>query len=393
MKKILLMLNQIQLISNLATFKLLSRRANRCICNRFLVFMKIEILNQAFNLKTSLRKPIEIGARKTSFKKKSIASFKMGIGISFCLFFMATNANAKITIFACEPEWGAVARLIVKDKAEIKVGTTSDQNPRNIGIKSTLVTASRSASIIFCSGGDLESSWLPAIINKGYNLKAITDDNSLLLAIDYAKTPKFFDKNDLILVGRKEYLLNGSRVHLNPNNITKIAEEFTRRIKLLDPINSIFYQKSYDSFLPKWQEAIKKWEARALILKGMPLLANDNSWNYLADWLDLKITTIWDAKTREKPNLVSLHNLAKKLEANPVEAIIFARFEDKRFVLWLREATKTRLIALPYTIGSLSNNSDFFKLFDSIINGLLTDCSSGVCKTIDKPKTTKVKFL
>ena len=313
--------------------------------------------------------------------------------IGFCLFFFATNANAKIAIFACEPEWGEIARLIVKDKAEVRVGTNSDQNPRDVEIKSSLVSASRSASMVFCSGGDLESRWLPAIINKGNNLKAITDDNGLLLAIDYAESPKFFDKNALILVGRKEYLLNGSRVHLNPHNITKITKEFTRRVKLLDPINSNFYQKSYDSFLPKWQEAIKKWEERALILKGMPLLANDNSWNYLADWLGLKITPIYDAKTRKKPDLVYLHDLAKKLKTNPVEAIIFTRFEDKRFILWLREATKTRLIGLPYSIGSSSNNSDFFKLFNSIINGLLTDCSSGVCKTLDETKATKVKFL
>jgi zinc/manganese transport system substrate-binding protein len=342
------------------------------------LLMLFFILNQALNFKA---------LSQIRFCKKFLGS------LFFCLFFIATNASAKIVIFACEPEWGEVARLIVKDKAEVRVGTTSDQNPRDVGIKSTLIAASRSASIVFCSGGDLESSWLPATINKGNNLKAITDDNGLLFAIDYVKSPKFFDKNALVLVGRKEYLINGSRVHLNPHNITKIAGEFTRRMKLIDSINSNFYQKSYDSFLPKWQEAIEKWEERASILKGMPLLANDNSWNYLADWLGLKITTIYDANTREKPNLVYLHDLAKKLKANPVEAIIFARFEDKRFVLWLREETKTRLIGLPYSIGSSSNNSDFFKLFNSIINGLLTDCSSGVCKTLDETKKTKVKFL
>jgi zinc/manganese transport system substrate-binding protein len=312
--------------------------------------------------------------------------------ITCCFFFIVSNAQAKITIFACEPEWAALARQIVKNEATIQVATTSDQNPRNVEVKSTLVAASRSAAMIFCSGGDLEQSWLPTMINKGYNLKALTNDNSLLLAINYIENPRSFNKDEVVRVGRKEYLRNGSRVHLNPHNIDKIAAEFTRRVKLLDPIHANFYEKSYRDFAIKWQEAIKKWEERAFTLRGMPLIANDNSWNYLADWLGLEITTIIDSETMAKANPTSLQVLVKKLKTNPVEAIIFARWEDKRNLLWLRDTAKVRVVSLPYSVGGSANNSDLFKLFDSIINGLLTDCSSGVCRSLAPPKTSTVKL-
>jgi zinc/manganese transport system substrate-binding protein len=230
------------------------------------------------------------------------------------------------------------------------------------------------------------------MINKGYNLKALTNDNSLLLAINYIENPRSFNKDEVVRVGRKEYLRNGSRVHLNPHNIDKIAAEFTRRVKLLDPIHANFYEKSYRDFAIKWQEAIKKWEERAFTLRGMPLIANDNSWNYLADWLGLEITTIIDSETMAKANPTSLQALVKKLKTNPVEAIIFARWEDKRNLLWLRDTAKVRVVSLPYSVGGSANNSDLFKLFDSIINGLLTDCSSGVCRSLAPPKTSTVKL-
>ncbi len=301
--------------------------------------------------------------------------------LSFCLFFIATTAEAKITIFACEPEWGSLARMIVKDQADINVAITGDQNPLTLEIKAPLIAVARKAQMVFCTGGDLESKWLSALLNRSYNLAAISNDNSLMFAADYVDKAKILNADDA-------YLQRGARVHLNPHNIPKIAAEFTRRVKLLDPIHAGFYQKSYEEFVKKWEVAIVKWEKKAAPLKGMPLLANDNSWTYLADWLDLNIKTINDPKTGAKPDLVKLHAIVESLKVSPVEAIIFARFEDKRSVLWLRDTTKTRVALVPFTT---KGPTDLFKLFDGIINALSTDCSSGTCKSLIKPEVVTVK--
>lgn len=303
--------------------------------------------------------------------------------LTFCLFFVTTAAEAKISIFACEPEWGSLAREIVQDQAEINVATTADQNPRTISAKSTLVTVARSAEMIFCTGGDLEEKWLKALINRSYNLAAISNDNSLMFASAYVAKPKLIEAEDV-------YLQSGVRVHLNPHNITIIAAEFTRRIKLLDPLRANIYQKNYEEFVKKWTKSIAAWEKKTTILKGMRLLANDNSWTYLADWLGLKIVTITDAKTGAKPNTLRLHAVAEDLKINPVEAIIFARFEDKRAVTWIQDTTQTRALLLPFTTGGAT---DLTKMFDKLVNALLTDCSSGVCKSLIKPEKVTVKLL
>ncbi len=300
----------------------------------------------------------------------------------FGLIFAANVAEAKMSIFACEPEWGSLAREIVKDKMDINVASTIDQNPRNVVVKSTLVSLAGGAEMIFCSGGDLESKWLKSMINRSNNLAAVSNKNTLLLASDYVPKPKLAVENT--------YLQNGVRVHLNPHNIMKIAAEFTRRIKVIDPIHANIYQKNYEDFTKRWTESIKGWEKKGAILKGMPLVANDNSWTYLADWLGLKITTIVDPKTGAAPNLVGLHAIAEKLVASPAEAIIFARWEDKRQILKLQEITKIRVVAVPFTTRGPVTLS---MLFDSILNSLLTDCSSGVCKSLVKPEKVSVKLL
>jgi len=292
--------------------------------------------------------------------------------LTFALFLVANSAQAKITIFACEPEWGSLARAIVRDAADIDVAITENQNAQTVDVKTVLVNVARKAEMVFCSGGGLEDKWLSALINRSSNLAAISNENSLMLAANYVAKP----------IAQK-----GARVHLSPYNILTIAAEFTRRVKLLDPIHATLYQKNHDEFAKKWKEQIPKWEKKAAPLKGLKFMANDNSWGYLSDWLGLNIETIIDSKTGAKPDVLRLHAIADNLKTNPVEAIIFAGWEDKRSILWLRDTAKARVVSVPFTT---KGPTDLFKLFDVALNALLTDCSSGACKTLAKPESTKV---
>jgi zinc/manganese transport system substrate-binding protein len=302
--------------------------------------------------------------------------------LTIFLFLLSNQAQAKLSIFACEPEWGSLARAIVKDKMDIDVATNSSQNPKFVDVKAVLVAPARRAKMIFCSGGGLEEKWLNSLIHRSTNLAAISDENSLLFAYDYAEKPKN-------IPAKFKYLQSSARVHLNPNNLIKIANEFTRRIKIIDPLHAQFYQENNEDFVKKMEKAIVAWEQKAAPIKGMPLLANDNSWVYLADWLGLDISTLYNPETGKKPDVLRLHEIVVELKSNPVEAIIFAGWEDKKSMFWIRDTAKVRVLLVPF---STKGPTDLFKMFDLIINALLTDCSSGTCKTLGKVVKTNVRF-
>ncbi len=295
---------------------------------------------------------------------------------------LSNQAQAKLSIFACEPEWGSLARAIVKDKMDIDVATNSNQNPKFVDVKAVLVAPARRAKMIFCSGGGVEEKWLNSLINRSTNLAAISDKNALMFAYDYAEKPKN-------IPAEFKYLQSSARVHLNHNNLIKIANEFTRRIKIIDPLHAQFYQENCEEFTKKMQKAIVVWEKKAEPIKGMSLLANDNSWVYLADWLGLNISTVHNPETGKKPDVLRLHEIVAKLKSNPVEAIIFAGWEDKKSMFWIRDTAKVRVMLIPF---STKGPTDLFKMFDLIINALLTDCSSGTCKTLGVVEKTTVKF-
>jgi zinc/manganese transport system substrate-binding protein len=299
---------------------------------------------------------------------------------------VGANAEARVTILACEPEWAGVAKQIVKTKADIITATNSSQNPRNVIVKTPLVSIARGADMMFCSGNDLESKWINYLINSSANFKFLPGEITMLYASEYVGKKQIPQGMIVDRPNQLGYLWKGERVHLNPHYIAKIAAEFTRRIKIIDPLNSIAYQANYDSFITKWNKAILRWELKAEPLKGLKFIANDNSWSTLAEWLGLQIITLRDPTTGAKADQVLLSQVIQNLRTNPVEAIIFGGYEDKKTLLWMRDKTKIRVVWLPFTIGAGANSQDIFQFFETTVNALLTDCSKRYCTTLAKPK-------
>ncbi len=303
--------------------------------------------------------------------KKNIFAF-------FLFFLISFNCWAKIEIVACESEWRSLARQIVKDKIDVILAVPANQNPKVVDVRNLSKKITR-AELFFCSGGGLESAWLNRIINDGRNIKAVANpQEAILFASDFID-----DKLETNL---------GPRVHLNPHNIIKIADEFTKRIKKVDPLNSNFYQQSYEDFIQRWMEAMTIWEKKAKALKGLTFVANDGSWNHLEKWLEIDIISLDENKSESQSKAIRLNDFAKMLKGKEVRAIIFAGFETKTDLFWLRDKLKLRIIPLPFTVNSVSGSTDLFKVFDMIINRLLADCSSGVCESLFTPDSKTVKF-
>lgn len=294
----------------------------------------------------------------------------MRVSVLILLLLLSVKAaEAKVAIFVCEPEWASLAREIVGNKAQILTGSSPMENVRNIRVNSGLVRVIRTADMVFCSGGGLESKWLNKAIEESGNVSARTNPEALFLISGDA------DRGAKIL----------PRVHLNPYNIALVATEFTRRVKLLDAVNASFYQGSYEKFSVKWQNSIKLWEKAAVPLKGMRVVINDDSWLDLARWLGLEVAAKIETQKSFVKNNQNLNGIALELKEKPAKAIIFANYEDKRALFWLGEKTKTRVILLPFTVGGAANSSDLFSLFATTINLLLVDCSKSLC-----PKLTIV---
>jgi zinc/manganese transport system substrate-binding protein len=78
-------------------------------------------------------------------------------------------SSAQIKVFACEPEWHALAEEIGGDHLSSFSATTAQQDPHHIEARPSLIAKARSADLIFCTGAELEVGWLPLLLRQSGN--------------------------------------------------------------------------------------------------------------------------------------------------------------------------------------------------------------------------------
>ena len=94
----------------------------------------------------------------------------------------AAGLQAQV-IFACEPEWAALARVLLP-QARIHVATTHLQDPHHIEARPALIAQLRSAEMALCTGAALEEDWLPVLQQKSGNPKVQNGQPGLFWATD-----------------------------------------------------------------------------------------------------------------------------------------------------------------------------------------------------------------
>ena len=71
----------------------------------------------------------------------------IAIGLGFVAFVSAGPVRAGLNIFACEPEWAALAGEIGGDKVSVFTATTAKQDPHQVQARPALIAQLRSADL------------------------------------------------------------------------------------------------------------------------------------------------------------------------------------------------------------------------------------------------------
>lgn len=282
----------------------------------------------------------------------------------------ALPALAALNIFACEPEWGALAKELGGDKASIYVAANALQDPHRIEARPSLIARARSADLVVCTGAQLEIGWLPLVQSQSGNPNIQTGQPGYFEAARYVATlevPQRLDRaqGDVHPAGNPH-------VHLDPRNIGKIATALAGRMEQLDPGEAAHYRTRVKTFLERWQQATSRWEKAGAPLKGMAIVVHHKNLSYLNSWLGLREVGSLEPKPGLPPSATHLSELLASLARDPATAVVRAAYNDPRASQWLSERAKIPAVTLPFTVGGSDKSQDLFSLFDDTLARLLT---------------------
>ena len=286
------------------------------------------------------------------------------------VFATAHPALAALSIFACEPEWGALARELGGDKVSIYTAVGALQDPHRIEARPSLIARARSADLVVCTGAELESGWLPLVRMQSGNAKIQAGrpgDFEAARHIVPLEVPQRVDRaqGDVHAAGNPH-------IHLDPRNLAKIATALAERMAQLDASDADHYRARAKSFAERWQQAVTRWEKQAAPLKGMTVVVYHRDMSYLIHWLGMREVGALEPKPGLPPTTAHLSELLARLAQEPAKAILRSAYNDPRAGEWLSERAKIPVLMLPFTVGGSDKAQDLFGLFDDTLARLLT---------------------
>jgi zinc/manganese transport system substrate-binding protein len=276
---------------------------------------------------------------------------------------------AALNIFACEPEWGALARELGGDKVSVYVATTALQDAHRIEARPSLIARARSADLVMCTGAELESGWLPLVLSQSGNARIRPGQPGYFEAADFValiEKPARLDRSlgDVHAAGNPH-------IHLHPRNIAEIGSGLGDRMAELDPKEAVHYRQRTKDFLDRWRQATARWEKDAAPLKGLPLVVHHRDHTYLIAWLGMREVGSLEPKPGLPPSSAHLTELLGRLKQTPAKAVVRSAYSDPRPAEWLAQRAGIPAVMLPYTVGGTEQAKDLFSLYEDTLARLL----------------------
>jgi zinc/manganese transport system substrate-binding protein len=278
-------------------------------------------------------------------------------------------SQAELEVFACEPEWAALAVEIGGDLVDVYSATTALQDPHYIQARPSLIAKVRNAGLIVCSGAQLEIGWLPALLQKANNRNVLPGSDGNFEASMFVER---FEATGSVDRAQGDIHPQGNpHVQTSPHNIRLIAGALAERMAQLDSANADAYRSGLANFTSRWDEAIEKWENRAAPLQGKRVITHHKSWVYLERWLGLQEVGNLEPIPGLPPTAGHLSQLVKRFSNHGADVIVRSPYQDDRASEWLEDRTGIPAVVLPLTVGGTEEATDLIAWFDDIIDRLL----------------------
>jgi ABC-type Zn uptake system ZnuABC Zn-binding protein ZnuA len=158
---------------------------------------------------------------------------------------------------------------------------------------------------------------------------------------------------------------------LDPQTADAITAAIVKTFSEVDPDNKRYYEQNRAAFLSRLNQKIVEWRSRLEPLKGEPLLAFHDDWDYFARRFNLDIVDFITERDGAPPKLGRIGQLTKLMKDRNIRFILAEANQPERHSNMLAERTGAKVVQLAGSIGMLPNTDDYIALFEANVNALV----------------------
>lgn len=275
------------------------------------------------------------------------------------------------TVFACEPEWAALTRQLLP-QARLHVATHAKQDPHHIEARPALIAQLRSADAAICTGAELESGWLPVLLQRAGNARVQEGTPGLFLA---ASAVTLIDAQPGTVgnpFSGDVHAAGNPHIQADPRRLLEVARAWAARLQQLFPAQQAEIAQRLSAFEAGWSARIAGWEQAAAGLRGRRVAAQHAGFSYLWHWLGIEQVADLEPKPGLSPTPGHLQRLLDRLRDDPPAAIVITAYQDPRAARWLATQLDGRVpvLQLPSTVEDPEAADALGRWFDGLLQQL-----------------------
>jgi zinc/manganese transport system substrate-binding protein len=275
------------------------------------------------------------------------------LGVSEPLFVVTTTADLM-----------AITKAVGGDRVKAESIAKGFQDPHYVEAKPSFMRLLNRARLLFSNGLQLETGWLPLLVQGARNPNLIQVDLSQGISIlERPIGPISRAQGDIHPEGNPHYWLD-------PRNGALMARRIAQVLKALPEANGEDFEQNLNFFESDLGRRRQKWEEKMDRFRGTEVVAYHKQWEYLAKWLGLSIIGYVEDKPGIPPAPRHLASLIQTMQQRKVKALLVANFTNPSIPRSVAHKAEAKMVMLPASVGGEKGIETYSDLFDSIIGKL-----------------------
>jgi zinc/manganese transport system substrate-binding protein len=275
-----------------------------------------------------------------------------------------------LNIVTTTADLASITREVGGDRVDVVSIARGYQDPHFVEPKPSFLLLLRKADLLEVVGLDLETGWLPPLLEQSRNPKIRPGGAGYLdvsAGVDILDRPTGTlnrSMGDVHAMGNPHYWLD-------PANAVRIAIQVSNRLSQLQPKEAAYFAARLETFKKRMNDANKKWTAMLAPYRGAKIVTYHNSWPNFTRRYGLNVIGYVEPKPGVPPSPSHTFALINLMKAEKVKAILVEPYFDLKTPKSIAERTGATLLVMYPSVGARPELDDYFKLFDRNITELV----------------------
>ena len=282
--------------------------------------------------------------------------------------YLTTTAQIKVVTTLTDLKY--ITEAVGGNKVEVFAIATGYQNPHFVDPKPSYILKLSKADLFVTVGLDLETGWVPPLLNSARNPKILKGNEGYVDAsesVPLLQVPSNVNRGegDIHIYGNPHYWLD-------PSNGKIIAQNIVRSLIKADPSNKDFYTANLKKFNDQIDLKMKEWDSKFAAFKGTKIIAYHNEWVYFEHRFGLQIVDFLEPKPGIPPTPSQLAKVIGEIKSNQIKVIISSPYFTAESAELVARNSGAKVVILGTSVSAFKEISTYFDLFDYNLNQLIS---------------------